>query len=158
MPGVHKQGDQMSFQKIAQNFVQTNFWQKEYIIYTLEKKYHKNLGYFCDFLKKLPKVNNCPLGENSPNLVTLLTKNPRFMLSTEMSRNGHYLFPTFYPFVFPLFRTSVNYGQTTTWVNGTFSQLQLHMYVTSLLLPTNSHFLHDVMGNLLRTGPHQSSS
>jgi hypothetical protein len=24
------------------------------------------------FFKKLPKVNNCPLGENSPNLVTLI--------------------------------------------------------------------------------------
>jgi hypothetical protein len=34
------------------------------------KKQPKNVGYFC-FLKKLPKVNNYRLGENSPNLVTL---------------------------------------------------------------------------------------
>jgi hypothetical protein len=29
------------------------------------------LGYFCNFQKNLPKVNNRPLGENSPNPVTL---------------------------------------------------------------------------------------
>jgi hypothetical protein len=29
------------------------------------------LGYFCN-LKKLPKENNHPVGENSPNLVTLV--------------------------------------------------------------------------------------
>jgi hypothetical protein len=29
------------------------------------------VGYFC-ILKKLPKVNNRPIGENSPNLATLL--------------------------------------------------------------------------------------
>jgi hypothetical protein len=36
-------------------------------------------GYFCNF-QKLPKVNNHPLGENSPNLVNLksmVTQLPR---------------------------------------------------------------------------------
>jgi hypothetical protein len=36
----------------------------------LWKKYLKNVGYFCNS-KKLPKLNNRPLGENSLNLVTL---------------------------------------------------------------------------------------
>jgi hypothetical protein len=31
-------------------------------------KQPKNFGYF----KKLPKVNHCPLGKDSPNLVTLM--------------------------------------------------------------------------------------
>jgi hypothetical protein len=30
------------------------------------------MGYFI-YLKNLPKVNNRPMGENSPNLVTLLS-------------------------------------------------------------------------------------
>jgi hypothetical protein len=33
-----------------------------------------NYGYLHDFQVKLPKVNNGPNGENSPNLVTLLVK------------------------------------------------------------------------------------
>jgi hypothetical protein len=37
------------------------------------KKKPKIFGYFCNFYK-LPKVNERPLGENLPNLVTLLTK------------------------------------------------------------------------------------
>jgi hypothetical protein len=31
----------------------------------------KNMRYFCNFPKKLPKVNNRLKSENSPNLVTL---------------------------------------------------------------------------------------
>jgi hypothetical protein len=31
------------------------------------------MGCIVDFPKKLPKVNNHPKGENSPNLVTLLS-------------------------------------------------------------------------------------
>jgi hypothetical protein len=31
------------------------------------------VGYFCHFSKKLPKVNNDSLGENWPNLVTLVS-------------------------------------------------------------------------------------
>jgi hypothetical protein len=29
------------------------------------------LGYFCNYRKNLPKINNGAMGENSPNLVTL---------------------------------------------------------------------------------------
>jgi hypothetical protein len=36
----------------------------------LPKLYHGNLCYFCD-VSKLPKVNNRPIGKNTPNLVTL---------------------------------------------------------------------------------------
>jgi hypothetical protein len=32
----------------------------------------QDLGYFCNFERNcLPRVKNCPKGENSPNLVTL---------------------------------------------------------------------------------------
>jgi hypothetical protein len=34
------------------------------------------VGYFCNFEKTRTKVNNHPLGENSPNLVTLLPLPP----------------------------------------------------------------------------------
>jgi hypothetical protein len=34
------------------------------------KKWTNNFGYFCNFQKE-PKVNNHPIGEKSPNLVTL---------------------------------------------------------------------------------------
>jgi hypothetical protein len=37
------------------------------------EKIAQNSGYFCN-LQKMPKVNNRPLGENSPNLVTLMEK------------------------------------------------------------------------------------
>jgi hypothetical protein len=37
----------------------------------MEKCIPKNAGYFCNF-QKTAKENNHPLGENSPNLVTLL--------------------------------------------------------------------------------------
>jgi hypothetical protein len=36
------------------------------------KKVDQNVGYLSIFSKYLPKVNNRPMGENSPNLVTLL--------------------------------------------------------------------------------------
>jgi hypothetical protein len=35
-----------------------------------ESSLEKVVGHFCNF-QKLPKVNNRPMGENSPNLVTL---------------------------------------------------------------------------------------
>jgi hypothetical protein len=41
-------------------------------IYTLEKKPPKCLGPFCHF-QKIPKENNRPISEKSPNLVTLVT-------------------------------------------------------------------------------------
>jgi hypothetical protein len=40
-----------------------------------EKK-PKNVGYFCNFQKTILKVNNHPLGESSPNLVTLFPLPP----------------------------------------------------------------------------------
>jgi hypothetical protein len=42
-------------------------------INTSSQKVSKKCGLLMQFLKKLPKVNNRPLGENSPNLVTLVT-------------------------------------------------------------------------------------
>jgi hypothetical protein len=36
------------------------------------KKVAKKYGLLLQFSEKIPKVNNHPLGENSPNLVTLL--------------------------------------------------------------------------------------
>jgi hypothetical protein len=36
------------------------------------KKWLKYLAYICNF-QKLPKVNNHPIGENSPNLFTLIS-------------------------------------------------------------------------------------
>jgi hypothetical protein len=61
----------------------------------------KDVGYFCN-LKKVPRVNNDPTGENSPNLVTLVIgdlcydflnifakflgeKNLRFLLKTKLN-------------------------------------------------------------------------
>jgi hypothetical protein len=43
------------------------------LIYNLNrgKKLPENVGYFCSF-KKQPKINIDPLGENSPDVVTLL--------------------------------------------------------------------------------------
>jgi hypothetical protein len=41
------------------------------------------LGKLSNFLKKnLPKVNNRPLGENSPNLVTLARMHRTFLMSS----------------------------------------------------------------------------
>jgi hypothetical protein len=41
---------------------------------TIVKKYSINVGYSCNFKTSylLTKVSNHPMGENSPNLVTLL--------------------------------------------------------------------------------------
>jgi hypothetical protein len=36
------------------------------------RKIAKNLGYIYIYLKQLPKVNNRPIGDSSPNLVTLV--------------------------------------------------------------------------------------
>jgi hypothetical protein len=47
-------------------------------------KWHKIVGYFCNF-PKLPKANNRPLGENSPNLVTLLQSKLPSSRSVSMS-------------------------------------------------------------------------
>jgi hypothetical protein len=64
--GRRKQGDQMSLsKKIAQNVAQPKSilnWRK------LTKKIWATCNFF---IKKLPTVNTRPIGENSPNLVTL---------------------------------------------------------------------------------------
>jgi hypothetical protein len=44
---------------------------KVYTQCILWKKLAKKCGGFLSFFKKLPKANNRPFGENSPNLVTL---------------------------------------------------------------------------------------
>jgi hypothetical protein len=57
-------------ERIVQNVVEPIFWLK--LIRNLYLvKVAENLYYLCNFHKKLPIVNNHPIGENSPNLVTL---------------------------------------------------------------------------------------
>jgi hypothetical protein len=46
----------------------------------VEKAARKIIGFFCIF-QKLPKENNRPIGENSPNLVTLIAKKQFLSLS-----------------------------------------------------------------------------
>jgi hypothetical protein len=65
------QGDQMSLWK---NHPSCNpfFCQNMYMLTPIHKKYSSpNMSDTSLILKELPKVNNRPLGENSPNLVTL---------------------------------------------------------------------------------------
>jgi hypothetical protein len=57
--------DEFYLEKVAQNMVHPIFLSK-----LLPKLYHGILCYFCD-VSKLPKVNNHPIGKNTPNLVTL---------------------------------------------------------------------------------------
>jgi hypothetical protein len=54
--------------KLPQTVAKPIFWEK----------ISKNVGYFVNFFKKLPKVINHPKGENSHNLVTLQTSPDRF--------------------------------------------------------------------------------
>jgi hypothetical protein len=49
-------------------FVLDQNFQNQYIFYTKETSSTKNVGFFCIFFKE--NLNNCPLGENSPNLIT----------------------------------------------------------------------------------------
>jgi hypothetical protein len=44
--------------KVAQNVAQTIFGQKLYMTSTVKNS--QNLGYFCNLVKKLRKVNDCP--------------------------------------------------------------------------------------------------
>jgi hypothetical protein len=55
------------FEKYTQSYAQIFFCQNQYITFAVEKV-SKKLGYSC---KKLPKVKIHPMGENSPNPVTL---------------------------------------------------------------------------------------
>jgi hypothetical protein len=56
--------------KIAQSVAQTFFIDKKSNIMCSGKS--TQIGLFLYFFSKLPKVNDRPMGENSPNLVTLL--------------------------------------------------------------------------------------
>jgi hypothetical protein len=71
MPHGHCQGDQMSSCKICQNVTKPIF--ANLTIYNIDifpwRKSSQTFGYFCHL--KTPKENNIPIGENSPNLVTL---------------------------------------------------------------------------------------
>jgi hypothetical protein len=59
-------------EKIAQNVAQPHFCQNECKTLTVENSGPENAGCFCYF----QKVNNRPIGENSPNLVTLFGSIP----------------------------------------------------------------------------------
>jgi hypothetical protein len=50
------------------------------------KKLPKNTGYFCNFEKKLSKVNNIPMGENSCKLVTLVARRKKRYLQNCLVR------------------------------------------------------------------------
>jgi hypothetical protein len=65
---VGQQGDQMGLRKYRSKCSPNHFLSK--LIHNINqwKMLYKNLSYF----NKLPKVNNHPIVENSPNLVTLL--------------------------------------------------------------------------------------
>jgi hypothetical protein len=55
---------------MAQKVAQNNFCQSQHILYNFGKSSTKIWTTFVIF-EKLSNVNNRPLGENSPNLVTL---------------------------------------------------------------------------------------
>jgi hypothetical protein len=61
----------VTFEKVAQNVAQPCFCQNQYTNFAVETSSPKNLSYFCNF-QKLLKVSTRPIGENSPNLVTML--------------------------------------------------------------------------------------
>jgi hypothetical protein len=58
------------YEKVAQSLAQTFICQNKYITGTVEKDGPKICATSLIF-KPLPKVKNRPIGENSPNLVTL---------------------------------------------------------------------------------------
>jgi hypothetical protein len=68
---AYTQGDQLSLWKNRPACGPTHFCQYKYITYSVEKSSPIFLATFVIFLK-LPRVNNRPMGENLPNLVTLL--------------------------------------------------------------------------------------
>jgi hypothetical protein len=61
----------MGLEKIAQNVAQSFICQNYYIINTWGKS-STNMWATSVIFKRLPKVNNHLLGENSPNLITLI--------------------------------------------------------------------------------------
>jgi hypothetical protein len=66
---IDKQGDQMSFVKNRPS--STHFLVKINTQPIPWEKVTKKFRLLRQFSQKLPKVNNGPMGENSPNLVTL---------------------------------------------------------------------------------------
>jgi hypothetical protein len=60
--------------KIAKVVPQPTFGQNYYICVFYCGKAPPNIKATSVFFKELPKVNNRPMGENSPNLVTLISK------------------------------------------------------------------------------------
>jgi hypothetical protein len=58
------------FVKIRPKRSPTNVSSKLMPLFCREKVAQK-WGLLMDFSKNLPRINNCPIGENSPNLVTL---------------------------------------------------------------------------------------
>jgi hypothetical protein len=64
------QGDLNSLQKNCPKGSPTRFCKIYYLSFTMEKVAIKIWDTY--FLKKLPKLNNRPIGENNANLVTLL--------------------------------------------------------------------------------------
>jgi hypothetical protein len=67
---VTKRATRLVCDKIAKNVAQPIFCQNQYI--TFMCKYSLKFRATSVFKKNLPKVNNHPMGENSPNLVTLV--------------------------------------------------------------------------------------
>jgi hypothetical protein len=67
-----KQGDQMSVGKSGPKSGPNNFFAKINPQLVPWKKVAQKCALLLQFFKPLPKVNNHPLGENSPNLVTLV--------------------------------------------------------------------------------------
>jgi hypothetical protein len=61
--------------KIAQNVAQPVF--QNWRITRIVEKSSQRIWPTSEILNKLPKINNCPIGENSPNLVTLLSLQSR---------------------------------------------------------------------------------
>jgi hypothetical protein len=59
--------------KSTQNVAQPIFFETNtHVHHFYHRKIAKNLGYIYIYLKQLPKVNNRPIGDSSPNLVTLV--------------------------------------------------------------------------------------
>jgi hypothetical protein len=59
-------------EKIAQNVAQYTFFLNQRLTITPDKSSPSNVQLFCNF-QKLLKASNRPMGENSPNLVTLVS-------------------------------------------------------------------------------------
>jgi hypothetical protein len=61
--------------KIAQIGIQVVFCQNLYVTFSVAKNYPEDWAIFCVLFKR-PNENNRPMGENSPILVILFSKQP----------------------------------------------------------------------------------